>query len=114
MFVFLFSVPSRVVSVKVTERTENSIRLEWQSANINWVYKVLLNGSDVPAGSTSADLPKLLPGTKYVVSVISQFSGFSSAAFDVVTVTSKCNILLPDSPFQHGICNFDNFHSLQK
>uniref|UniRef100_A0A3P9JAD9 protein-tyrosine-phosphatase n=1 Tax=Oryzias latipes TaxID=8090 RepID=A0A3P9JAD9_ORYLA len=81
------TVPSRVVSVKVIERTENSIRLEWQSANINWVYKVLLNGSDVPAGSTSADLPKLLPGTKYVVSVISQFSGFSSAAFDVVTVT---------------------------
>ncbi|RVE59552.1 hypothetical protein OJAV_G00190000 [Oryzias javanicus] len=85
------TVPPRVDAVTVTERTENSILLQWESPNKNWGYKVLRNGSDVAANSTSATVTDLLPGTKYVLSVITQFSGLSSSAVDKITVTKISN-----------------------
>ncbi|XP_036073194.1 receptor-type tyrosine-protein phosphatase H isoform X2 [Oryzias melastigma] len=81
------TVPSKLNSVKVTERTENSIIIQWISPNEKWSYEVQINGSDVASSSTSATVTDLLPGTKYVLSVISQFSGFSSAASETITVT---------------------------
>ncbi|XP_050922375.1 receptor-type tyrosine-protein phosphatase H isoform X9 [Lates calcarifer] len=87
------TVPPKVSSVDVTERSVTSLTLNWENADINWTYLLQINGSTVTFTQdiypkVSYSVSPLKPGTQYNFSVITVFSGFNSTAYEACTVTT--------------------------
>ncbi|XP_041830468.1 receptor-type tyrosine-protein phosphatase H-like [Melanotaenia boesemani] len=88
------TVPTKVSSVNVTERSATYLTLQWESLNDAWEYEIAINASG--ASNTSIKSSNIMsylasnlhPGTLYAFSVITQFSGVSSNAYESITVTT--------------------------
>ncbi|XP_061666416.1 receptor-type tyrosine-protein phosphatase H-like [Syngnathoides biaculeatus] len=92
-FVFdAVTVPSMVAVVNLSERSETSATLSWETADPNWSYLVHIDGGNVTvAPNGSSDVSRsfaLQPGTEYPFAVITLFSGLASAAYKGFFVTA--------------------------
>lgn len=90
-----FSVPPKVDSVTVNQRSESSITLQWNDPNEAWEYFLEINGMDLiitskkSKNSVSYSISDLEPGTRYPFRVITGFLGLNSTSYDSFTVTRK-------------------------
>ncbi|XP_069374139.1 receptor-type tyrosine-protein phosphatase H-like isoform X4 [Paralichthys olivaceus] len=87
------TVPPAVSLVHVTERSVTSVTLQWQNVEKDWSYSLQINGVDVTvvpdlSPNVSSSVTSLQPGTEYLFSVITQFSGLNSTAYEGFTVTA--------------------------
>ncbi|XP_062269980.1 receptor-type tyrosine-protein phosphatase H-like isoform X2 [Platichthys flesus] len=88
------TVPPAVSLVNVTERSVTSVALKWQNVDKDWTYSLQINGVDVKAdldlssNVVSYSVTSLQPGTEYLFSVITLFSGLNSTAYEGFTVTA--------------------------
>ncbi|XP_077407717.1 receptor-type tyrosine-protein phosphatase H-like [Vanacampus margaritifer] len=84
--------PSMVAAVHVTERSETSATLVWETTNPNWSYLLHIDGQNVtvaPNGSSNVSrLLILQPGMDYPFTVVTLFSGLASAAYKGFFVTA--------------------------
>ncbi|XP_060950407.1 receptor-type tyrosine-protein phosphatase H-like [Limanda limanda] len=89
-----FTVPPAVPLVNVTERSVTSFALKWQNVDKDWSYSLQINGDDVTitrelsSNVVSHSVTSLQPGTEYLFSVITVFSGLNSTAYEGFTVTA--------------------------
>lgn len=82
-----------VAKVTVTSRTASSLTLSWdRQADRSWTYILDINGtSHSVTGRYPSDtftINDLEPGTKYLFSVTTEFSGLRSTPYEGNTVTS--------------------------
>lgn len=87
------SVPPMVAQVTVTSRTVSSLTLSWdKQEDKNWTYILDINGASHPvtAGYSFDNfiINHLEPGTRYLFSVTTEFSGLRSSPYEGNTVTS--------------------------
>ncbi|KAK2820301.1 hypothetical protein Q5P01_023260 [Channa striata] len=95
------TVPSKVHWLNVTKRDVTSVNLTWNNGDSTWSYLVRVNGIDeksvdsVNSSNVSYSVSPLKPGTAYTISVITNFNGLSSAAYNVSTVTAIDCAIVP-------------------
>lgn len=82
-----------VAKVTVTSRTASSFTLSWdRQVDRSWTYILDINGASysVTGGypSDNFTINDLEPGTKYLFSVTTEFSGLTSTPYEGNTVTS--------------------------
>ncbi|XP_061613362.1 receptor-type tyrosine-protein phosphatase H-like isoform X1 [Phyllopteryx taeniolatus] len=86
------TVPSMVALVNVSERSETSATLVWETVDPNWSYLLHIDGENVtvaPNGSSNVSRSfTLQPGMEYPFTVITLFSGLASTAYKDFFVTA--------------------------
>ncbi|XP_030622917.1 receptor-type tyrosine-protein phosphatase eta [Chanos chanos] len=96
------TIPSNVLTVNLTSRTENQLNLKWDKVknNNNYTYTLRYsNGTETnitvsqDSDVVTHDVSSLSSGTKYVFTLYTVFEGVRSSGYSFFEVTTPSNVL---------------------